>query len=548
MSDPRSKEPIPPGDDGDARAEQIGALLNEYLDRQRAGEALSVDDFVASHPDCAAELRQHLAGVRMIGGLSGVGGGSSDADRTHVITPGSGSSAPPRERVRRPDERGLPQIDGYEVQRELGRGGMGVVFRALQKSTKRAVALKVLLEGPFASDSARRRFEREIELAAQLRHPNIVPIYDSGSCDGRMYYAMEYVHGRTLDDYLRTDGGSVENRLRLFLKVCLAISHAHLRGVVHRDLKPANVLVDAEGEPRILDFGLAKAGGMRDANMSMTAQIVGTPAYMAPEQVAGDPMAIDMRTDVYGLGVMLYEMLCGAMPYPTQVALGEVLHNIVHVEPQRPSRVKRELSDELETILLKALQKKREARYQSVAALGDDVRRFLEGEPIAAKRDSATYLIGKALWMRRYTAAAVGTIVILVGVALGMAWRWSSAEQRRKLEQALAEKRQVEDRFNAERELNEAVQRKNDEFTKFLAKKVQDMQLSPEATKKLFSGVEDVVRDVGRQKPTDVLLKLGAAGLGQLGQTLEQSIPSATQAAAAGSQPSSDEAEDAAGP
>lgn len=418
--------------------ERLGELINEFFDRRNRGETVSEEEFLASHPEDAAVLREHLGGLHMIAALgSTVGhrtapaghalhmGGSSGEDQL------AGASVPP------------PAVEGYEIFRQIGRGGMGVVFKAMQCSTKRLVALKLLLEGPLASESARRRFEREIALAAQLNHNNIIPIYDSGVTEGRMYYAMEYIHGAALGDYLRQNNLDIPARLQLFVKICNAVRHAHQRGVVHRDLKPTNVLVDGENEPHVLDFGLAKATVLLDTTTSVSAQLVGTPAYMSPEQAAGDPTAIDTRTDVYSLGVVLYEMLTGRMPYDTHSSIGKVLQNVAHAEPTPPDRYDDRIDDELSAIVLKALEKAKESRYQSVDALSSDVLRYLAGEPVTAKRASAFYLFRKAIRSNRLAASFVALVVLFAGTTWGLARYYSrkfehTQQQVRRLETQVA--------------------------------------------------------------------------------------------------------------
>ena len=214
-------------------------------------------------------------------------------------------------------------IPGYRILKELHRGGQGVVYQALQESTKRKVALKVMLEGPFAGAASKRRFEREIELVGSLDHPGIVPIFDSGVAHGRFYYAMRYVRGESLSQYVHGRALSVDDTLGLFVKVCDAVDHAHQRGVIHRDLKPANILVDDDGQPHIVDFGLARIGGPdseRDRSLliSVTGQIMGTLAYMSPEQAAGRSDQVDMRSDVYALGVVLYTTNLQNLVAPTR--------------------------------------------------------------------------------------------------------------------------------------------------------------------------------------------------------------------------------------
>jgi len=331
-------------------------------------------------------------------------------------------------------------FEGYEVVRELHRGGQGVVFQAMQCSTKRKVAIKVLLEGPYASELSRRRFEREVELVARLKHPNIVPVFDFGVAqDGRQYCVMDYVRGVRLDQYVREKRPTLEEVLRLFTTVCDTVNYAHQRGVIHRDLKPSNIVVDAEGHPKVLDFGLAKqVSGAEEPALSVTGQVVGTLPYMAPEQARGRPDEMDIRTDVYALGVILYEILTGHYPYPVVGEMADVLRHITDTHPDPPSRTwtpeagvtlrehwgtrtgsRCPLDSEVETIIFKALAKERERRYQSALDLGRDIGLYLTGRPIEARRDSRWYVFRKTL--RRYrVAVAVAALFVLsiVGSAI----------------------------------------------------------------------------------------------------------------------------------
>ena len=218
-------------------------------------------------------------------------------------------------------------IPGYEIVKEVYRGGQGVVFEALQLGTKRRVALKVILDGPFAGTTNKRRFEREVELTGSLKHPGIVPIFDSGVAFGQYFFAMEFVDGLQLTEYCRQRCLSERESLSLFVKICEAIDYAHQKGVIHRDLKPSNILMDERGEPRIVDFGLAKvkeSGDTKQQLLSRSGQLMGTPCYMSPEQAAGDPDAVDMRTDVYSLGVLLFDCLRITCLISVKVALSRL--------------------------------------------------------------------------------------------------------------------------------------------------------------------------------------------------------------------------------
>jgi serine/threonine-protein kinase len=340
-----------------------------------------------------------------------------------------------------------PQIAGYTVEAEIHRGGQGIVYRATQQATKRPVALKVLLAGAFATTRQRQRFEREIDLVAALQHPNIVTVHDSGvSDDGKLWFAMEYIEGETLSEYFRArrDGAgrdgqpSMGGLLRLFSKVCAAVSYAHQRGVIHRDLKPGNVLIDIDGEPHVVDFGLAKPidpkiAGDR-ATVTVAGGFLGTLAYASPEQISGDANLVDVRSDVYALGVMLYELLAGAFPYPVTGQLSDIVAAINHTAPKpfgARTAAHYRVDNELETIVLKTLAKAPERRYQSVEGLRRDLEHYLAGEPIDAKRDSGWYMLTKTL--RRYrvqvgVVAAFGVLLVVFSASMSVLYQQARSE------------------------------------------------------------------------------------------------------------------------
>jgi tetratricopeptide (TPR) repeat protein len=318
---------------------------------------------------------------------------------------------------------------GYEIIREIHRGGQGVVYQAIQKSTKRKVAIKLLFEGLAGGSRGRARFDREVEILAQMNHPNIVSVIDSGHVGPSYFIVMDYISGQPLDSFIAGGPRSMDETLELFAKICDAVNSAHLKGVIHRDLKPGNIRVDPQGEPHVLDFGLAKVGAgettetSRLMMMTMTGQFIGSLPWASPEQAEGVPDKIDIRTDVYSLGVVLYQMLTGGkFPYSVVGNMRDVLDNILKAEPEKPSTVRRQINDEVETIVLKALSKERDRRYQSAGELGRDVRHYLCGEPIEAKRDSGWYFLKKAARRHRTAAGVAAAFVMLAGAGSALGW------------------------------------------------------------------------------------------------------------------------------
>jgi tetratricopeptide (TPR) repeat protein/predicted Ser/Thr protein kinase len=310
-------------------------------------------------------------------------------------------------------------LEGYRLLRRLGEGGMGVVFEAEQLRPSRVVALKLLRAGS-ATPAALRRFEHEAEVLARLDHPGIARIFAAGAFDEgegrRPFLAMELVRGRPLTAWVRETRPSVVERLRLFAEVCDAVHHAHQKGVIHRDLKPSNVLVTAEARPKVLDFGIARAAD-RELAETRSGQVLGTLPYMSPEQLSGDPDAIDTRTDVHALGVILYELLAGRLPHDLSGRSPPgAVRAILDEEPDPLGAVDASFRGDLETIAGKALRPDKARRYDSAAALADDVRRHLAHEPILARPPSAGYVLAKFA-RRNRTLVTAGTAVFFVLVA-----------------------------------------------------------------------------------------------------------------------------------
>jgi len=328
-----------------------------------------------------------------------------------VGAPGFGA-----ERTDRP-----PDIEGYKIIERLGEGGMGTVWRAEQLSTRRQVALKIMSSSRFSSGKAQARFEREVELTARLDHPNIASLFDSGLHHGMNYYAMELIDGIPLNQYIKSRHLSKNQILALMQKICQAVLYAHLRAVIHRDLKPSNILVSEDGQPHVLDFGLAKALLDEDEalTISIEGQIAGTPAYMSPEQAAGHQNETDTRTDVFSLGVILYELLVGQSPHDRSGSMFDLLNQITEGKIRRPREVNKSIDIELEAILLKALARNPNDRYASAGTLAKDITNYLDEEPLDAQVQTTFYFLRKKV--RKYRRQALTAVILItVSVCLGL--------------------------------------------------------------------------------------------------------------------------------
>lgn len=429
-----------PTEHADSRDERIGRVLNEYLDRKLRGEAVSEQDLLDAHPDLADELRAHFEMVDRVSSIPHGGG-----------RPGSVSTTLPDD-----------ALPGYEILGEIHRGGQGVVYKARQESTRRDVAVKVVREGPFAGWRDRARFEREVQILGALNHPGIVTIHQTGTAAGCHYFVMNYIEGLPLDVWVGARPRSVREILELFATICDAINAAHVKGIIHRDLKPGNIRVDEKGRPHILDFGLAKLTTHGEpepaSDMTVVGQFVGSLPWTSPEQAQGSHDLIDTRTDIYALGVILYQMLTGTFPYDVTGPMRDVLNRIVSGEVARPSAIRGEIDRDVEAIVLKCLRTEPHRRYQNAGDLGQDIERYVTGRPITARGDSAPYVIGKLLRRHRGPVAVAAAFAGLVAASLLVSitlWRQAVDDRDRAI---AAQKDLVRERNRADDEARKAAQ------------------------------------------------------------------------------------------
>src|SRR5438876_2282537 len=316
------------------------------------------------------------------------------------------------------------EFGDYELLKEIGRGGQGVVYRARQKSLNRTVALKVIGVGPRATEAHLRRFRREAEAAASLEHPQIVPIYEIGERDGSCYFSMKFVEGGQLDDVLKREPISPRRAAELLVKIARTTHFAHERGILHRDIKPGNILLDRRGEPHLTDFGRARLIE-NQSTVTNSFDVLGTPSYMAPEQAAGRVKELTAAADVYSLGAVFYQMLTGQPPFAGGTTY-ETIRLVMETEPRSPRLWNPKVDVDLATICVKCLEKEPQRRYTSALALAEDLERWLRHEPIRARRSGIFTRSRK--WIRRNPSAAVlvPSLAALAGVVGVMVWNSES--------------------------------------------------------------------------------------------------------------------------
>ena len=401
-----------------AREERLAALVEALSEAPGVTAQAELERLARAHPDLAAELREVFAAMSVADAVA----------EQSTIMASAGSAAVPAVEVRGPGVDAtagvgfvpgavpLPATFGdYELVEEIGRGGMGIVYRAVQRSLGRTVAVKMLLRRDLATPADLARFRSEAEAAARLDHAGIVSIFEVGEHDGHPFYSMQFVEGTTLAKRLAAGPLPPREAAALLAKVADAVQAAHDRGVLHRDLKPSNILIDAAGEPKVSDFGLAKR--LEDEmSFTHTGAILGTPCYMSPEQAAGSRGDVGPTSDVWSLGAILYQMLTGRPPFRAATAMDTLLA-VLESDPPLPRSIDATVDRDLELVALKSLQKPQDLRYPSAAALAADLRAYLAGEPVAARRGGMGEVFARLF---RETHHAV------VLENWGLLWMWHS--------------------------------------------------------------------------------------------------------------------------
>ncbi len=447
--------------DDEDREQRLDQVIADYLAVQDAGIAPARDALLAVHPDLAEDLRSFFRENDRLARLAAPlrAGVEPTSSRESESTLGStiSSSSPfqgtiddDAERraqttlegtmVAPPGGNGAPMTRGstvryfgdYEIQKEVGRGGMGVVYKARQVSLNRPVALKMIKAGVLADDAELRRFHNEAKAVALLDHPGIVSVYEVGEHDGQCYLSMKLIDGGNLGDQIASFRDNPRAVVTMMIEAAVAVQHAHMRGILHRDLKPANILIDAVGHLHITDFGLAK---LMESDVDVTASgaIIGTPAYMSPEQAAGHRGRMSLATDVYGLGAIFYALLTGKSPFGGDSVI-ETLEAVRNRPPEVPSKRNARIPRDLELICLKCLEKNPADRYPTAGALVDDLRRWAAGEPVSVRAAGIAERVAK--WARRKPTLAaaytLGLLSLLFGGLGGAAvWQWRAAARAR---------------------------------------------------------------------------------------------------------------------
>ncbi len=395
----------------EVRDAELANWLNQLIEQHRSGSAVDWQRVARSAPEYVDELKELWATAVVADEVARSGSLSLDGD--------SGPAAPLADTP-------PASLQDYTIEVELGRGGMGVVYKAWQSSLNRVVAIKRILSGELASKADVARFRAEAESAAQLNHPHIVSIYEVGLAEDQTpYFSMQYVEGTTLAERIASGPLPAREAAELLLPVCRAIAHAHKSGILHRDLKPSNILINEEGTPFVTDFGLAKwidraatdeTRSLGRSGLTRTGAILGTPGYLAPEQASGRRGELGAATDVYGLGAILYAMLTGRPPFQAASAL-ETVTMVIEQDPVPPRVLNPQVDRDLEMIALKCLQKPADLRYGDADALADDLERYLANEPIAARSSKFSQIVTRAFRETHHASVLKNW---------GLLWMWHS--------------------------------------------------------------------------------------------------------------------------
>ncbi len=375
---------------------ELAAILDRLTDAT-ARQRPSLEELTAAHPHLADELRELWGTVMVVEAVAEHSLGEGE-------TPLLAEASPPA------------ALGDYELLEEIGRGGMGVVYRARQRSLDREVALKLMLHGSQASPADQARFQAEVSAVAQLEHPHIVPIYEVGSDQGWQYFGMKLIEGETLSQQVAEGPMPEREAAQLVMQIARAIEYAHERGVVHRDLKPANILLGSQGEPHVSDFGLAKRTAAGDS-LTQTGAILGTPSYMAPEQASGGRGNVGPLSDVYSLGAILYALLTGRPPFQGSTPVDTLLM-VLEQDLLPPRLLNRRVSRDLDMIVLRCLQKPPELRYNSAAELAEDLEAFLNGESILARSGRFTDVVARVFRETHHATVLEN---------FGLLWMWHAA-------------------------------------------------------------------------------------------------------------------------
>lgn len=394
----------------DPREAELARLVGELADRLQGGEALTLSEVCAAYPEFRADLAQLWGTLVVTDAAAATARGPADgrpASQTLAACPNATSLL----------DGTLPiEIGDYRLLEVIGRGGMGVVYRALQISLNRVVAVKMILESRRLGAEHRQRFFAEAEATARLEHPSIVPVIEVSEFLGHPFFSMQFVQGETLSDRLKQGPLPQRTAAKIMVDVCRAIDYAHRKGVLHRDLKPSNIMLDGEDQVRVTDFGLAKLADSSDNHLTHSGAVLGTPSYMSPEQATGRSQLLGPRSDIYSLGTVLYHLLTGRPPFvadsPMQLALQVLEH-----DPPPPRLLQPSIDRDLEMIVQRAIQKPPDLRYATAGELADDLECFLRDEPVRARSGKLSQVVAR--WMRETHHASVLE-------NWGLLWMWHS--------------------------------------------------------------------------------------------------------------------------